>query len=95
MRVCAGLLVALAALAGPRAAAAGIDSRRYSCAQLHALVAAQGFVFISQATFGYFVVANGSFCGGGDVIETRSVATADQPECPINYCNAYTSSEGN
>jgi hypothetical protein len=95
MKVFALRLAALLALAGSPAAAAGIDSRLYSCTQLHALVAAQGFVFISQATFGDFVVANASFCGGGDVIETRSLITADQPECPVNYCNAYTSSEGN
>lgn len=95
MKVFAVLLVAALALTGSPAAAAGIDSRLYSCAQLHALVAAQRFVFISQATFGDFVVANASYCGGGDVIETRSVVTADQSECPVNYCNAYTSSEGN
>ncbi len=89
------VIVAAMALAGTPAIAAGIDSRLYSCAALHSLVAAQGFVFISQATFGDFVVANASYCGGGDVMQTRSVATADQPECVVNYCNAYTSSEGN
>jgi len=77
----------LAALAFSTAAsAAGIDSRTYTCDALHALIAAKGFVFISQATFGDFVVANQSFCDGGAHIQLRSVATADNPECVINYC---------
>ena len=75
------------------ASAAGIDSREYTCADLHSLIAAQGFVFISQATFGDFVVANASYCGGGELPELRSVATRDQPLCPVNYCAGYTSSE--
>jgi hypothetical protein len=77
------------------ASAAGIDSRAFTCSDLHSLIAAQGFVFISQATFGDFVVANASYCGGGDRIASRSVATRDQPECLVNYCAAYTSGEGN
>jgi hypothetical protein len=77
------------------ASAAGIDSRAYTCADLHSLIAAQGFVFISQATFGDFVVANASFCGGGELLEGRGVTTADRVECPVNYCAAYTSGEGN
>ena len=93
MKLSTLFLVGLLVLAAAPAPAAGIDSRLDGCTQLHALIAAQGFVFISQPTFGDFVVANASFCGGGDVIETRSVATADQPECLVNYCNAYTSSE--
>jgi hypothetical protein len=66
--------------------AAGIDSRTYTCDALHALITAKGFVFISQATFGDFVVANRSFCSGGSHIQLRSVATGDNPECIINYC---------
>jgi hypothetical protein len=66
--------------------AAGIDSRSYTCDALHALVAARGFIFISQATFGDFVVANQSYCSGGSHVQWRSVATADDPECVINYC---------
>jgi hypothetical protein len=75
------------ALSSP-AFAAGIDSRSYTCADLQALIAARGFVFISQATFGDFVVANKSYCtaGGAVVLELRSVATADRPECLVNYC---------
>ena len=74
---------------GFSAAAAGIDSRTYTCDNLHALIAARGFVFISQATFGDFVVSNVSYCAdssGAGMIQRRSVATSDQPECPINYC---------
>lgn len=73
--------------------AAGIDSRTYTCADLHSLITAQGFVFINQATFGDFVVSGVYYCGGGDKIEVRSVATRDQPECLVNYCRAFTSSE--
>jgi hypothetical protein len=90
----AGLIAAILLAAAP-AGAAGIDSRAYSCAALHALIAARGFVFISQPAFGDFVVANGYFCGGGDKLQTRSVPTVDTPECPINYCEAYTSSFDN
>ena len=89
------LLAAAAAAFGRPAAAAGIDSRVYTCGQLHSLIAAQGFVFISQPAFGEFVVANGSYCGGGEVLELRSVPTADRPECPVNYCAGFTSGEGN
>jgi hypothetical protein len=59
------------------------------------LIAAQHFVFISQPAFGDFVVAGPYYCGGGDVFEVRSVPTRDLPECPVNYCRGYTSSEGN
>jgi hypothetical protein len=69
------------------AVAAGIDSRTYTCADLQGLIAAHGFVFISQATFGDFVVANASYCAAGaTVLQLRSVATADRPECLVNYC---------
>ncbi len=79
-------LVGGALAAGFPAYAAGIDSRAYSCAELQSLIAARGFVFISQATFGDFVVANVSFCASGSIVQTRSVATRDGPECPVNYC---------
>jgi hypothetical protein len=68
------------------ASAAGIDSRSYTCGELQSLVASRGFVFISQATFGDFVVANDYYCQGGSVLQTRSVATRDSAECPVNYC---------
>ena len=66
--------------------AAGIDSRVYTCAALQALVASQGFVFISSPVFGDFVVANASYCNGGSRVQLRSVPTSDQPECTVNYC---------
>lgn len=88
-------LIAAILLGAAPAGAAGIDSRAYSCAALHSLIAANGFVFISQPAFGDFAVASGYFCGGGDKLQVRSVPTADTPECPINYCNAYTSGKDN
>ncbi len=92
-RLTALVLLAAAACSRP-AVAAGIDSRVYTCAALQSLIAARGFVFISQPAFGDFVVANASFCGGGDVFQSRSVPTSDHPECPVNYCMGFTSSEG-
>jgi hypothetical protein len=90
----ARLIVAMLLAAAP-AGAAGIDSRAYSCAAVHALIAARGFVFISQPAFGDFAVASGYFCGGGDRVQERTVPAADKPECPINYCEAYTSGKDN
>jgi hypothetical protein len=88
-------LIAAIVLAAAPAAAAGVDSRLSSCAALHSLIAAQGFVFISQPAFGDFAVASAYYCGGGDKVQTRSVPTSDTPDCPINYCEAYTSGKDN
>jgi hypothetical protein len=66
--------------------AAGIDSRAYTCPALQSLIAAKGFVFISQPAFGDFVVANVSYCEGGGILQLRSVPTTDNPECLVNYC---------
>jgi hypothetical protein len=79
------LIIAAMTFSAP-AFANGVDSRAYTCAGLQALIAQHGFVFISQATFGDFVVANRSFCSGPDILETRSVLTSDNPECLVNYC---------
>ena len=68
--------------------AAGIDSRSFSCGDLHNLIAARGFVFISQPAFGDFVVAGPYYCGRGEDLRLRSVPTLDRPECPINYCES-------
>ena len=82
-----GLVLALAVMiAGHPVFAAGIDSRAYTCGGLRSLIATHGYVFISQATFGDFVVANPSYCAGGHIVEPRSVATSDNPECVVNYC---------
>jgi hypothetical protein len=72
---------------GPVASAAGIDSRAYTCAALQSLVATRGYVFISLP-FGDFVVSNISYCSGSGsvLLQRRSVVTADQPECLVNYC---------
>ena len=75
------------------AVAAGIDSRLYSCADLQSQIAARRFIFISQATFGDFAVADVSVCSGGQIMELRSVATRDRADCPINYC-VYRGSSG-
>jgi hypothetical protein len=72
--------------------AAGVDSRAYTCAALQSMIAARGFVFISQPAFGDFVVANVSYCsgggGGGSILELRSVPTSDSPEYLVNYCDS-------
>jgi|SRR5579862_5999858 len=80
------LIIAALTLGSVSAVANGIDSRAYTCAGLQSLVAQHGFVFISQATFGDFVVADRSVCAGADILETRSVPTSDTPECLVNYC---------
>ena len=86
-RALGGLALGLAmAIFVSPAAAAGVDSRAYTCAGLQSLIAARGFVFISQATFGDFVVADRSICSGGQIIETRSIATSDNAQCLVNYC---------
>jgi hypothetical protein len=76
--------------------AAGIDSHSYSCAALHNLVTAQRFVFINNPTFGDFVVADVSYCGGGGSaqIQVRSVPTIDNPECLVNYCRIADGTRG-
>jgi hypothetical protein len=68
--------------------AAGIDSRSYTCAALQSLIVTKGFIFISQPDFGDFVVANISYCSrnGATILQRRSVVTADNPECLVNYC---------
>src|SRR5258708_29872509 len=70
------------------ASSAGVDSRTYTCAALHGLITAQGFVFINNPTFGDFVVANASYCSGDGSaqLQLRSVPTTDNPECLVNYC---------
>jgi hypothetical protein len=84
-----GLALILGAMAlGSPALAAGIDSRTYTCADLQALIVAKHFVFINNPTFGDFVVADASYCGGGGSARMvrRSVPTTDSPECLVNYC---------
>src|SRR6184192_1717380 len=66
--------------------AAGVDSRAYTCDGLHSLVAANRFVFVNYPSFMDFVVANSSYCSGGEIIQLRSVPTSDNPECLVNRC---------
>lgn len=77
------------------AVAAGVDSRAYSCAGLQTLIAANHFVFLNNPSFGDFVVADASSCSGGEVIQLRTVPTADQPECLVNYCKSRGGGGGN
>ena len=79
------LIVTGAMALSASAFAAGIDSRTVTCANLQSLIATQGFVFISQP-FGDFVVSGGYYCGGGQVVQLRSVPTTDVPSCPVIYC---------
>jgi hypothetical protein len=70
------------------ALAAGIDSRAYTCAGLHTVITANRFVFINYPSFMDFVVANASYCSGGELLQLRSVPTSDNPECLVNNCRA-------
>lgn len=79
------LMAALAA-AGSPVAAAGIDSRAYSCTGLQSVIAARGFAFIDTPTFKDFAVASRQFCSGSERLESRSVATNDTPQCLVRYC---------
>jgi hypothetical protein len=78
-------ILAIATLSSS-AFAAGIDSRSYTCSALHALIQERGFVFIGNPDFEDFVVANASYCPGGQLPQVRSVPTSDSSECPVNYC---------
>jgi hypothetical protein len=75
--------------------AAGIDSRAYTCDGLHALIAANRFIFINYPSFMDFAVANSSSCSGGEVIQLRSVPTSDNPECLVNYCRGRSGGGSN
>jgi len=72
---------------GSSAFAAGIDSRSYTCGGLNALIAARGVVYIASPFQG-FAVAGGNFCSGSDRLEARTLATSDNPQCAVPYCEA-------
>jgi hypothetical protein len=82
-----------AALLSAAASAAGIDSRAYTCADLHNMIAAQGFLFVSEPAFGDFVVSGPYYCGGGEILRLRSVPTFDRADCPVNYCEGRNDAE--
>ena len=86
-------LVAIAVLSSP-AFSAGIDSHAYTCAALHALTQARGFVFIGNPDFEDFVVANASYCSDEEIVQLRSVATSDNPDCLVNYCISPSAGSG-
>jgi hypothetical protein len=48
------------------------------------MIAANRFFFISTPGFGDFVVANATDCSGAKIIQLRSIATSDNPECRVN-----------
>ena len=87
------VIAAVIAAFGSSALAAGINSRAYTCAQLHALIAAQGFVYIG-IPFQGFAVSSAYFCSGSDRLEARSVITSDNPQCNIPYCEEQPNKDG-
>jgi hypothetical protein len=83
--------IAATTILGSSSIAAGVSSHDFDCNDLQALITRQGFVFINNPRFEDFVVANVSYCpgggpAGGGRIQVRSVATRDNPQCPVNYC---------
>ena len=74
--------------------AAGVDSRAYTCAGLQALVATKGFVFIGNPEFQDFIVAGEYYCSGNERMDLRSIATSDNPQCPVQYCVTRPTVEG-
>lgn len=85
-------IVAAVAAFWSSAFAAGIDPQAYTCGDLHALIAARGFVYLG-APFQGFAVANASSCAGDERLEPRSVAALDNPNCVVPYCEARPSQE--
>jgi hypothetical protein len=79
------IIVAVVMTFSSSAFGAGIDSRAYTCGGLHALIAARGFVYIG-IPFQGFAVASAGFCSGSERLEARSVATSDNPQCTVPYC---------
>jgi hypothetical protein len=79
------VISATALVFGLPAFAAGIDSHAYTCGELHALIAARGFVYIG-IPFQGFVVSGADVCSGDERLESRSVATSDNPQCTVPYC---------
>jgi hypothetical protein len=88
------VIAAAVAAFGSSAFAAGIDSRAYTCGGLHALIAARGFVYIG-IPFQGFAVSGANFCSGNERLASRSVATSDNPQCTVPYCEDRPSQEGN
>jgi hypothetical protein len=79
------LIAATALVFGSSALAAGIDPRAYTCGGLHALIAARGFVYIG-IPFQGFGVSGAAVCSGDERLESRGVATSDNPQCTVPYC---------
>jgi hypothetical protein len=79
------LIVAAMAFNSP-AIAAGVDSHAYSCAGLHALIAANRWIFINNPDFEDIVVADAHVCSMADQEEWRSVPTTDNPQCIVFHC---------
>lgn len=77
---------------GASAFAAGVDPRAYTCGDLHALIAARGFVYIG-VPFQGFAVANASVCSGDERLESRSIATRDNGNCVVPYCESRPTQE--
>jgi hypothetical protein len=86
-------LIASAVMAfGSSAFAAGIDSRAYTCGGLQALIAQRGFVYIG-IPFQGFAVSGANFCSSNERLESRSLATSDNLQCPVPFCEDRPSLE--
>jgi len=88
-------LVTIAAVLafGSSAFAAGVDPSAYTCAGLQSLITTRGYVYLG-IPFQGFVVSGANFCGGNERLEPRSVATSDDPNCTVPYCDYRPSQEG-
>jgi hypothetical protein len=86
------VIAAAVAALGSSAFAAGIDSRAYSCSGLHGLITQRGFVYIG-IPFQGFAVSGANFCSGSERLGSRSVATTDNPQCPVPFCEDRPSLE--
>jgi hypothetical protein len=87
------MIAAAIAAIGSSAFGAGIDSRAYTCGDVHALIATRGFVYIG-IPFQGFAVSSAYFCSGSERLEPRSVATSDNPQCPIPFCEDRPDQDG-
>jgi hypothetical protein len=87
-------IAAAVAAFGSSAFAAGVDPQAYRCGDIHALIAARGFVYIG-APFQGFAVANANSCAADERLEPRSVATLDNRDCVVPYCESRPTQENN
>ena len=85
-RLRAAIAIVAAVALGFPAVAAEVDSHAYSCADLHALINANRWIFITNPDFEDIVVADARECSLADQLDWRSVPTTDIPECIVYHC---------